>query len=280
VSIFSETPLYNAYFLKEKSFPVLKMVTYKKTELREITLGKHNLSLEVSPSDLFLPNVTTVRFARAVDTKLIKGATVFDIGTGVGPLAIYAALEGADHVYGVDPVAEHIEIARRNARRCKLSDKVTFYVGEFFSPLEELGLKADVIIGDVSGIAEKAARALGWYPPNVPTGGEDGTEVIAELLRQSPPFLNQGGTLYFPIARDLSDEQKLMKIVKNLYDSVIEASPEVRFPLTEDQLTALYDSYNGNLPPFIQIQERRGNTHLWRGQIYAASKPRLEQILK
>ena len=63
----------------------------------------------------FRPNPTTVRFARTVPVG--EGDIVFDMGTGIGPLAIKAALDGAGQVYGVDSVPMHCELARLNVAK-------------------------------------------------------------------------------------------------------------------------------------------------------------------
>jgi len=245
------------------------MIQYQEKEFR---LFKHTLLLYVSPEHLFTPNATSVRFSRALGD--VKGKCVFDIGTGVCPLGIWAALEGAREVHGVDPVEGHIELAKMNISKYGLEGIVHAYQGYFFSPFEtdgiRAGLKADVIIGDVSGIAEAASKALGWYPPGVPTGGYDGTEIIIGLLERAPRFLNNNGELYFPIASDLSDKKKIMDVAKENFKSIIPAfDKDIRFPLTQEQMDALFEVYEGTLPAFITPQ-KIGEKYFWSGQIYRA----------
>lgn len=223
----------------------------------------------------FAPNPTTVRFARAV--KINPQDLVFDIGTGIGPLAIMAGMSGAGRVVGVDPVPLHVKLARQNVAHYDLQDRVEIHQGEFFSPfLTERGLQdlwADVIIGDVSGIADHVARALGWYPENVPTGGHDGTDILCAFLKQAPRFLKEEGRLYFPIAVDLSNSRRVLDLANKLFGVVENAMPKpyIDFPLTPQEHQAIINAYDGQLPFFIQIQE--GRTPYWRGQILVASQP-------
>lgn len=223
----------------------------------------------------FRPNPTTVRFARTMH--VAQGDFVFDIGTGVGPLAIKAALSGAERVYGVDPVPMHCELARMNVVKYGLQGKVSIYEGCFFDPFDRepdmQGVKADVIIGDVSGIAEPVARALGWYSDEVPTGGEDGTEVIIDLLRRSVAYLAPGGAIYFPIAVDLSDSGKIIDAVRSVFANVgnAMARPNVQFPMSEEELQAIEGAYSGHPPSYINIQ--LGRRPFWRGQIWKATDP-------
>jgi methylase of polypeptide subunit release factors len=224
----------------------------------------------------FRPNPTTVRFSRTV--KINDGDVVFDIGTGVGPLAICAAMNGAASVHGVDPVPMQCELARMNVAKYGLQNKVSILCGNLFEALESeptsKGLKADVIIGDVSGIANPVARALGWYSEDVPTGGEDGTDVILDLINRARSYLAPEGVLYFPIAIDLSDSHKILKSANALYHHVENAMdrPTTQFPMSEQEVQAIQAAYNGAPPAYISIQA--GRRPFWRGQIWKAWRPR------
>jgi methylase of polypeptide subunit release factors len=224
----------------------------------------------------FRPNPTTVRFARTV--KVNPGDMVFDIGTGIGPLAIKAAMDGAVHVYAVDPVPLHCELARLNVAKYNFQDRVTVHQGGFFEPLDAdpklRNLKADVIIADVSGIADPVARALGWYSKGVPTGGQDGTNVIIDVLSKARSWLRPSGAIYFPIAIDLSDSDKIGTAANELFECVENAMerPTTNFPMTEQEVQAIHAAYADKLPSFIKIQE--GRRPFWRGQIWKAARPR------
>lgn len=224
----------------------------------------------------FRPNPTTVRFGRAIRVK--PGDLVFDIGTGTGPLAIKAAMDGASHVYAVDPVPLHCDLARRNAAKYNLESRITVLQGRFFEPFDAdpalRALRADVIIGDVSGIAEAVSYALGWYSDEVPTGGPDGTDQILAFLAAAPAHLKPTGSVYFPVAYDLSDSSRIMTAAKRLFGSVLDAfdRPHFEFPLTDEEVAAIQAAYHGSPPPFIQIQQ--GRRPYWRGQILVAANPR------
>lgn len=244
-----------------------------------LTIATIGIGVIDPPLELFItetafrPNPTTVRFARTL--RIGEGDIVFDVGTGIGPLAIKAALDGAKHVYGVDPVRMHCELARMNVARHGLQEKVSIYQGYFFDPFDVepalKSVKADVIIGDVSGIAQPVARALGWYSADVPTGGEDGTEVIIELLRRSTAYLRPSGAIYFPIAVDLSDSGKIIDAAQSFFGSAINAR-NVQFPISDQELQAIEKAYGGRLPGYINIQQ--GRRRYWRGQIWKATDPR------
>ncbi len=229
-------------------------------QLRTMTSRVMSPPLElVTTDDAFQPNPTTVRFARCI--QINPGDVVFDIGTGIGPLALMAAHAGARQVIGIDPVALHCELATLNALHYGLQDTVQFHHGHFFDPLHDNhgsgSCKANVIIGDVSGIADTVAHALGWYSPLVPAGGDDGTEVICTFLKQVPDHLADGGRVYFPIACDLSDGKQILQLAERLFQNVENALPKpyVEFPLGAEQVQAIDDAYAGHVPSFIQIKK-------------------------
>ena len=232
--------------------------------LRPFKLKGHALDLYVSPESLFVPNAVSRLFSKVV--KIAEGDTVFDIGTGTGVLAVWAALHPCRRVYAVDPVREHCELAQRNARLHAVDDKLKTFHGSLFEPLPD-GVKADVIIGDVSGIADAPGRALGWYSPDVPTGGGDGTEVIVDLLHQAHRHLGTGGKLYFPVAVGLSDDERVTAAARQCFDSLTQVV-DVWFPLSEEE----YDVVSCCLPSsLLKKLRRRGSRMAWNGQIFEAT---------
>lgn len=239
-------------------------------EKKPFKLNGDELSLWTSRK-LFLPNAATRKFAEAIQK--VSGV-VLDIGTGVAPLAIYAARHGAQEVHAVDIVEEHIKLAKMNVEEHGLVGKVMLYWGSCFAPLYGLKKKADHIIADISGIARKLGVALGWYNDLVPAGGEDGTEKIIKVLEEAPDYLAEGGKLHFPIAIDLSDGKKIMDAALRNFNSIVPAFEKaIRFFLSEDEVRKLQDVYNGILPPYINIGQQN-TRYFWTGQIYAASNPK------
>ncbi len=244
----------------------------RKSFKKEFRLEGVTLSLAIAPEDLFIPNTVTTRFSRAMPD--VEGKIVYDIGTGVCPLGIFAGLNNAQEVYCVDPVEGHAALAQQNINSYGLEDRVHVHQGTFCSPLEGKAPKADVIFGDVSGIAEVASRALGWYPPDVPTGGPDGTEIITDLIDQAPGFLAEGGVLLFPVAIDLSNSKEIMYAAEWRFKNVVPCfNHDAKFVLTDEQVANLRKGYGRDKPDFIKVHRNR-NRFFWTGQIYAASNPK------
>lgn len=232
---------------------------------REFSLRRHTIPLKINEKELFVPNAVSGLFAKTVEIN--PGDIVFDIGSGVGPLTIWSAQEPSQHVYSVEIVKSQYQLLLENIKDNGVSHKVTAYQGEFFDPIPQ-GIKADVIIGDVSGIARIPAVAFGWYPPEIPTGGEDGTEVIIPLLERAGRYLKEGGRLYFPIAVSLSDSGRIMDVARARFEN-LEVLTQPTFPLTPEQVNRLGDVSDR---PYIRL-ESKGSRTVWRGEIYKATNP-------
>ncbi len=233
-------------------------------EISGFKIGAHELTLQVSPNEAFVPTQTTQKIAEAV--QIPQGGTVLDLGCGVGPLSIYAALSGAKHVYAVDIVPEAVELARENVRRAGVQDKVTVFCGDLFAPVK--GMKFDVIVNDVSGIAERAARVSPWYPPNIPTGGADGTEVVTRVLSEAPSYLKPGGVLYFATST-LSDVPKILRHAAATFGDSVTRLGSYRYPFCPELVNAVEELKRLRAEGKIDYEEKRSR-YLWTLDVFRA----------
>ena len=81
------------------------------------------------------------KYNRLAIAKLAKGKRVLDCFTHTGSFALNAAMGGAEHVTAVDISASAIEMAKANAQRNGLSDRMDFLVADVFDLLPELASK-------------------------------------------------------------------------------------------------------------------------------------------
>ena len=81
------------------------------------------------------------KYNRLAVGKLAKGRRVLYCFTHTGSFALNAALGGAEHVTAVDISASAIDMARANARRNGLEEKMDFLVADVFDLLPELAAK-------------------------------------------------------------------------------------------------------------------------------------------
>lgn len=78
------------------------------------------------------------KYNRLAVAKLAKGKRVLDCFTHTGSFALNAALGGAAHVTAVDVSASAIEMAKKNAERNGLSDRMDFMAADVFELLPQM----------------------------------------------------------------------------------------------------------------------------------------------
>ena len=78
------------------------------------------------------------KYNRLAVARLAKGKRVLDCFTHTGSFALNATMGGAAHVTAVDVSASAIEMARQNARRNGLEDRMDFITADVFDLLPEL----------------------------------------------------------------------------------------------------------------------------------------------
>jgi methylase of polypeptide subunit release factors len=235
-------------------------------EFKFLKIENKPLRLYVS-DDLFMPNKTTQTIAEAVEVNADE--TGIELGAGTGPLTILIASKPIAHLYSIEKVKEQYELAKKNVEKYDLSNKVTLYQGNIFDPIEENhpGIKVDFIVSDVSGMAEEPGRALGWYPPSIPTGGEDGTSKIIPLIEESTDYLKENGRLYFPVVVNFSDGDKILEAARRKFLH-LEKLATTSIPLTSELLNIVDHLKTGLYKPI----ERQGSRGFWQLEVYKASQ--------
>jgi release factor glutamine methyltransferase len=132
--------------------------------------------------------------------------TIADVGTGSGCVAVALAREmSAADIYATDISAAALEVARRNAERHGIADRVHFAVGNLLEPFfldMTAGAKPELnlIVSNPPYIArrdmETLPREVGRHePPQALFGGEIGTEMYAPLFQQAKALLAVGGII-------------------------------------------------------------------------------------
>jgi SAM-dependent methyltransferase len=214
---------------------------------------------------VFAPTRTSIEVAEGLT--IHPGETVIDVGSGSGVLSFVAARLGAARVFGteINPVA--VEVARRNAAILGLGESVDFREGSLFEPLA--GIRANVVIGDVSGIPDDIAAASDWFPGGF-SGGPTGAEVPVAMLEGSRDHLAPGGRLYLPTG-SIQDEVAVLRAARRIFGDRIRKLRERMLPLpgkiTDSAMVRrLMDS---GVVQFI----RKGSRWLWELRIWECTLP-------
>ncbi len=185
----------------------------------------YGLELEVTPAAI-IPRPETevlVELVVAFARERFGDApfNVADIGVGAGAIAVAVAHELPNaRVIATDVSQEALVLARRNAARHGLVDRIDFLPGDLFEPLQgsahpepkpggsrDSSRRVDVIAANLPYVATPAWEQL---PPEIREhepragldGGPDGLRLIERLLRQAPAHLKPGGALFVEIGDD------------------------------------------------------------------------------
>jgi len=137
----------------------------------------------------------------------IADLKILDVGTGSGVIALsLAARLSQSQVHGVDISEEALSLARENANRLGLADRVGFSKNDL---LENLSERFDVIVANLPYIAmsdrDSLSREVLHDPEHALFGGEKGDELIHQLIDQAPANLAAGGLLAMEIGMGQTD---------------------------------------------------------------------------
>ncbi|MFO8072457.1 MAG: peptide chain release factor N(5)-glutamine methyltransferase [Polyangia bacterium] len=163
-----------------------------------------SLDLEVTP-EVLVPRPETETLVEALLGFEPQGPFL-DLGTGSGCVALALAGERSDvRVDAADVSAAALRVARSNAERLGLGDRVRFFEGDLFDPLpagERYGAIASnppyVPSGRLSSLPAEVRRE----PELALDGGEDGLDLVRRVLRDAGPRLAPGGVLVVEIDPD------------------------------------------------------------------------------
>jgi release factor glutamine methyltransferase len=174
------------------------------------------VELEVNDNTL-IPRPETETLVEVCLEKLADCAApepfVLDIGTGSGAIALAIAEEfPTARVVATDVHPAPLDVARRNARRLGLEDRVTLLVSDVFDDLPP-GLRFDLIVSNPPYVTSEALRRLrvevrGHEPHVALRADEGGMEFYRRIVPQAPGWLVSGGVLAVEIA-----EHKTVEVI-------------------------------------------------------------------
>ena len=140
---------------------------------------------------------------------LDEDATVVDVGTGSGCVAItLATILKKARIIAIDQSPEALVVAKRNAEKHVVGDKIEWMEGDLLSPLRDRGMvgAVDAIVSNPPYIAGADWAGLQpevrvFEPRPALIGGQKGTEFHERLLQESQEFLAPGGLLLMEVGQ-------------------------------------------------------------------------------
>ncbi len=153
--------------------------------------------------------------------EIIKGGParrIVDVGTGSGVIALTLALEFPEaRVEAVDASGEALSLARENAERLGLGERVRFTPSDLLSAVEG---ECDLLVANLpyiaSGEIPDLSREVQRDPLQALDGGEDGLRLIERLADQAPAHLR--GRLALEIGHGQAPAVAALLAARNFQD--------------------------------------------------------------
>ena len=162
------------------------------------------MDLIVSPAVL-IPRPETEHLVEAVlNLSLSAAARIVDVGTGSGCIALALAKElpqAEIHATDISPTA--LEIARSNAARHRLDDRIQFHQTDLLQGFEPGAF--DLVVSNPPYVGESEADQVQlevrkFEPHTAVFAGPAGLEIIERLIPQAHAALKPGGFLVMEIS--------------------------------------------------------------------------------
>ncbi len=134
-----------------------------------------------------------------------RAARIADVGTGSGAIAVSVAKHApACQVTAVDNSPEALQVARGNADRHQVSDRIEFVLSDLLAAVPTTE-PFDVVASNPPYVSEAEWSQLprdvrDYEPRSALVGGSTGSETIARLIPQAAERLRPGGWLLLEIS--------------------------------------------------------------------------------
>src|SRR5579872_7164054 len=178
------------------------------------------MDLIVSPAVL-IPRPETEHVIETVLSVISKnaGSRIVDVGTGSGAIALALAKELLNaEIHATDISSEALEIARANAARHRLQDRVRFHQADLLGELTGF----DIVVSNPPYVGESEEdhvqlEVRKFEPRQAVFAGPTGLEVISRLVPQARSVVNENGWLVMEISGTIVEGvRRLLKDWQNL----------------------------------------------------------------
>ena len=178
-----------------------------------------SLELEVNPAVLIPRPETEVVVTAALEAATRRpDGSILDLGTGSGAIALaIAAGASRTRIVATDVSEQALEVARRNALRLGLSDRIEFRLGDCWAalaasaegPRPELG-GFDLVVSNPPYIEnrelERLAPEIARFEPRLAlAGGIDGLDFYRRICAGVCGYLKPGGELIVEVGAAQAD---------------------------------------------------------------------------
>ena len=164
----------------------------------------YDLDFLTAPGRVFTPRPATERLVDAALKRIyVKPVRVADVGTGTGAVAVALAVNRPEiEVWATDTSEEAVELARANAERHGVHDRVHVLPGDLLSPVP---MPVDVVVANLPYLPElKHDGAYDDEPREAVYAPGDGLDPYRRLLDvcRDGKLVSPGGTVFIQFHRE------------------------------------------------------------------------------
>lgn len=151
-----------------------------------------------------------------------ESLSVLDMCTGSGAIAVSIAKNTNNcKVYAVDISNTALEVAKKNAIRNEVDEKIEFINSNMFEKLD-INKKFDIIVSNPPYIETDTIKQLDIQVQNEPKialdGGFDGLDFYRNILANSKKYLKENGTIAMEIG--YNQGESVIDLFKTQYENV------------------------------------------------------------
>lgn len=187
--------------------PVAQLVGYKEFYSLRFRVNEHTLIPRPETEHLVIEALDSAKAIKRTEGPL----RVADIGTGSGAIAIaFAVHHPNSHITATDISDEALEVARWNAEKHQVGDRIDFVHSDLLS---DVGQPAtfDLVCSNPPYVSQSEYDDLDrsvrdHEPKSALVAGPDGTEVIKRILGETYNRLNPGGRLILELSPMIADD--------------------------------------------------------------------------
>jgi release factor glutamine methyltransferase len=168
----------------------------------------YGLSFRVTPAVLIpRPETEGVVEEALAELGSMRTPRIADVGCGSGCIGVAVAHEhrGAS-VVAIDASPAALAVARENALRHAVSERMEFLLGDLLEPLLPAESTVDAVVSNPPYVSDAELLTLepevAEHEPRIAlAGGADGLAVVGRLLDQAKDVLASGGFLFMEIGK-------------------------------------------------------------------------------
>jgi len=181
--------------------------------------------------DVLIPRPETELLVEAALEVATPTPFICDVGTGSGCIAITLLSEVSEaRAVAIDKSAAAIDVAKLNAEKLSVSDRLAFVVSDCFDALDPRQYEFDLVVSNPPYVSETMIAGLQREVRHEPivalSPGGNGLSIIRRLLQETPAFLKGNGHLIMEIGFDQGEAVR--ELVDNAVWRLLDIKPDLQ----------------------------------------------------